>query len=79
MTPEEPAYPAPRGSYEIPDEIRRYADSEDKDVVVAETDYGLSFASVIAKKDVYGTQFHPEKSGRPGDLALRNFAEIVKR
>ncbi|MFB0551286.1 MAG: imidazole glycerol phosphate synthase subunit HisH [Nitrososphaeria archaeon] len=56
-----------------------YADPEDKEVVVAETDYGLSFASVIARDNVYGTQFHPEKSGRPGELVLRNFAEIVKR
>jgi len=56
-----------------------YADPEDKDIVVAETDYGLSFASVVAKENVFGTQFHPEKSGGPGELVLRNFAEIVKR
>lgn len=56
-----------------------YADPWDKDVVVAETDYGLTFASVIVKENVYGTQFHPEKSGRPGELVLRNFAGIVKR
>jgi len=56
-----------------------YADPEDKDIVVAETDYGLSFASAIARGNVYGTQFHPEKSGRPGELVLRNFAGIVKR
>jgi glutamine amidotransferase len=56
-----------------------YAKPEEKDIVVAETDYGLSFASVVAKGNVYGTQFHPEKSGKPGELVLRNFAKIIKK
>lgn len=49
------------------------------DVVVAETEYGLSFASVVAKGGIYGAQFHPEKSGKPGERVLRNFARIIKR
>ncbi len=56
-----------------------YPSPLDKDVIVAETEYGLSFASVIARGNVYGVQFHPEKSGKPGGRFLRNFAKIVKR
>lgn len=51
----------------------------DKKIVCAETEYGAVFASAIAKQNVYGTQFHPEKSGRTGLRILGNFAEIVKR
>ena len=50
----------------------------DEDVVLARTDYGLSFASVVAKMNVFGTQFHPEKSGKPGERVLHNFAKIIK-
>ena len=51
----------------------------DKEIVCAETDYGTTFTSAIAKKNVYGTQFHPEKSGDIGLKILRNFAKIVAR
>jgi len=56
-----------------------YASPITRDVIVAETDYGLSFTSVAAKGNIYGTQFHPEKSGKPGQQMLRNFARIVKK
>jgi glutamine amidotransferase len=56
-----------------------YAIPVEKNIVVAETDYGLRFASVVAKGNVYGTQFHPEKSGKPGERVLRNFAKIVRK
>jgi glutamine amidotransferase len=56
-----------------------YSNPVDKNVVVAETDYGLSFASVVACGNVWGTQFHPEKSGKPGEVVLYNFAEIIKK
>ncbi|MGQ9551597.1 MAG: imidazole glycerol phosphate synthase subunit HisH [Candidatus Bathycorpusculaceae bacterium] len=51
----------------------------DKDIVCAETEYGAVFASAIAKQNIYGTQFHPEKSGKTGLRILRNFAGVVKR
>ena len=44
--------------------------------IVATCDYGLEFPSVIAKDNLIGIQFHPEKSQRNGDLILRNYAEI---
>ncbi|MFB6113435.1 MAG: imidazole glycerol phosphate synthase subunit HisH [Halodesulfurarchaeum sp.] len=56
-----------------------YADPEDRDAVVASTDYGVTFASVVANDDgnVFGTQFHPEKSGDVGLRILGNFVDIV--
>ena len=51
----------------------------DKAIVVAETEYGATFTSAIASKNVFGTQFHPEKSGDVGLKILENFAKIVKR
>jgi glutamine amidotransferase len=51
----------------------------DKEIVCAQTDYGATFTSVIAAKNVYGTQFHPEKSGEVGLKLLKNFATLVTR
>ena len=51
----------------------------DKEIVTAETEYGTTFTSAIASKNVYGTQFHPEKSGDIGLKILENFVKIVKR
>jgi glutamine amidotransferase len=44
--------------------------------VVAVTDYGYEFASVIAKDNVWGIQFHPEKSQDTGLAMLRNFCRF---
>jgi imidazole glycerol-phosphate synthase subunit HisH len=44
------------------------------DEVVGVAAYGGEFASVVAADAVYGTQFHPEKSGPDGLALLRNFA-----
>jgi len=51
----------------------------DREVVAAETVYGVAFPSVVECGNLYGTQFHPEKSGRFGAEILRNFASISKR
>jgi glutamine amidotransferase len=51
----------------------------DEGIVAAETEYGATFASAVASKNVFGTQFHPEKSGDVGLKILENFAKIVKR
>ncbi len=56
-----------------------YPVPQDKSVVCTETTYGTTFASAIEAKNVYGTQFHPEKSGDVGLQIMRNFAKIVKR
>jgi len=46
---------------------------EDPAVVIGETDYGVTFPSVIAKDNVVATQFHPEKSGEMGLKMYGNF------
>ena len=51
----------------------------DKGIVAAETEYGTTFTSAIVSKNVFGTQFHPEKSGDVGLKILDNFAKIVQR
>ncbi len=39
------------------------------------TEYGIKFVSVVAHRGVVATQFHPEKSGRPGLKILENFCQ----
>ena len=43
---------------------------------IATTDYGLNFASVISKENIYGVQFHPEKSSTNGLKLLKNFINL---
>lgn len=49
--------------------------SENPDIVIATTDYGYDFISVVANDNVIGTQFHPEKSQANGLKLLENFCE----
>ena len=53
-----------------------YAVPEDDKCVAAWTDYGVKFPSVIYKKNIYATQFHPEKSQKLGQKILRNFVNL---
>ncbi|MXR50666.1 imidazole glycerol phosphate synthase subunit HisH [Halovenus sp. WSH3] len=55
-----------------------YARPDDPDAVVATTEYGPEFASIVANEagNVFGTQFHPEKSGETGLQILRNFVDF---
>jgi imidazole glycerol-phosphate synthase subunit HisH len=50
-----------------------YVEPQDQQGVAAVTDYGSPFCSVIATEQVWGTQFHPEKSGTIGLQLLKNF------
>jgi glutamine amidotransferase len=52
-----------------------YAVPDDDAAVAATTDYGAPFPSVVADGNVFGTQFHPEKSGETGLTILRNFVD----
>mgnify|MGYP001826692161 CR=1 FL=1 len=45
--------------------------------VLAKTDYGLEFASVVGRGRIFGAQFHPEKSQDVGLRLLGNFADMV--
>jgi len=52
-----------------------YPAPDDSDQVIATTDYGIAFPSVIGMNNLVATQFHPEKSGQPGLTILKNFSE----
>ncbi|HEX7737085.1 MAG TPA: imidazole glycerol phosphate synthase subunit HisH [Ktedonobacteraceae bacterium] len=56
-----------------------YVEPRDQEGVAATTDYGSPYCSVIATERVWGTQFHPEKSGEIGLQMLRNFLKWVRR
>jgi glutamine amidotransferase len=47
--------------------------------VVASTEYGVEFPSILERKNIFATQFHPEKSGEAGLTILRNFVEVTRR
>ncbi|MCJ7730516.1 MAG: imidazole glycerol phosphate synthase subunit HisH [Sedimentisphaerales bacterium] len=53
-----------------------YADVTDSKAKIAYTDYGFNLPAAVQKQNIYGTQFHPEKSGKAGLKLLKNFAEI---
>ena len=48
----------------------------DKNDVIGSTRYGYPFVSMIQKDNIFGVQFHPEKSHRYGMRILKNFSEL---
>ena len=52
-----------------------YPEPADESAVIATTDYGMTFASVVGRDNVVVAQFHVEKSGPPGLRMLKNFSE----
>lgn len=56
-----------------------YCLPDDKKSILATTDYGVKFASAIAKDNIFGLQFHPEKSADIGLKILDNFLSLVKK
>ncbi len=46
-----------------------------KENILAETQYGISFASIVMKENIYGVQFHPEKSSSQGLNLIKKFIE----
>ncbi len=53
-----------------------YPKNQDKEVAAAVTDYGIEFSSVIWKDNLYGVQFHPEKSQDIGLKMINNFVAL---
>jgi glutamine amidotransferase len=43
---------------------------------IAYSDYGISFSSVVNRENIFGIQFHPEKSHQNGEKLLHNFAKL---
>ena len=55
-----------------------YVQPASQDLAVTLTEYGLQFASVVGRENVFGIQFHPEKSSALGLRILENFGKLVK-
>lgn len=55
------------------------AEVTDPAAKIAYADYGFELAASVQKANIYGTQFHPEKSGKAGLKVLHNFYDICKR
>jgi glutamine amidotransferase len=51
-----------------------FCEPAERSEIVAETEYGSAYASVVGKRNIYGVQFHPEKSQAAGLRLLGNFA-----
>ncbi len=51
-----------------------YCEATDDGIVLGETDYGATYASIVARDNLAGVQFHPEKSQAAGLRLLANFA-----
>ncbi len=56
-----------------------YPATSDGSLISTVTDYGIDFASTLTKENVFGVQFHPEKSGDAGLKILKNFGNICKK
>lgn len=57
--------------------VHSYYPDTDGEWVRATCDYGIEFPSLLGRKNVIGTQFHPEKSGPAGARILRNIIRMV--
>lgn len=56
-----------------------FPDPEDGEDSLARTEYGIEFTSIVERGNVFGSQFHPEKSGKAGARLLSNFAGLLRR
>jgi glutamine amidotransferase len=54
-----------------------YPEPADRSCVIGESEYGVTFASVLAQRNVVATQFHPEKSGEMGLRMYKNFLQAA--
>lgn len=55
-----------------------YAEPADESIVLATATHGVKFAAMVGKDNVYGVQFHPEKSQREGIAILKHFGDLVE-
>ena len=50
---------------------------EDKNFLIAKTEYEEVFCSAVEKNNIFGVQFHPEKSQNSGKKVIQNFLNIA--
>jgi len=55
-----------------------YVETNAADTLLATAEYGVDVPAVVGRGNVFGTQFHPEKSSELGLAILKNFVQIVK-
>ena len=55
------------------------AKPKNEDIIVASADYGIKVPAVVEDKLFFGTQFHPEKSGKVGSLMIKNFLRVCSK
>ncbi|MDZ7260646.1 MAG: imidazole glycerol phosphate synthase subunit HisH, partial [candidate division KSB1 bacterium] len=53
-----------------------YVAPKNGDIVVATTDYGITYPSILEKGHIFAVQFHPEKSGEKGLRLLQNWVKL---
>jgi glutamine amidotransferase len=53
-----------------------YFECNSSENIAAEVEYGMNFTCAVAKDNIFGVQFHPEKSHHFGTTLLRNFARL---
>ena len=53
-----------------------YFNCQNKENILAKTNYGIDFPSIVNKENIYGLQFHPEKSSDQGLDIIKNFIEL---
>jgi len=56
-----------------------HIEPEDENLITAITDYGSNLPVVIERSNLFGTQFHPEKSGKIGAQIMKNFLNICEK
>jgi glutamine amidotransferase len=54
-----------------------YVEPEEEDWIIATTNYGIEFASLVGRDHIFACQFHPEKSQGLGLKVLKNFGDFV--
>ena len=52
---------------------------KNENIIKADSDYGISVPAVIENETLFGTQFHPEKSGKVGSIMIKNFLRVCKK